>query len=88
MIDNNNDTDWESLTGTEVEDALIATYVPESATMSRADALALALQRDEEYAEAFTDDIDDEDLEILQDMRSEMSLDYENKWEEDEDGEQ
>jgi 5-methylcytosine-specific restriction endonuclease McrA len=70
---------WEQMTGQEVEDALIATYVPEAGQMSREDALALALQRDEEFAMEFDVDWEEED-----DYLSIQDLDI---GEEDEDGE-
>jgi hypothetical protein len=71
--------EWERMTGLEVEDALIKTYVPEANTMSREDALALAIQRDEEFAESFEDNMDlsDEDWEKVQEMRDEMMNDEE-----------
>jgi len=78
MIEDNCDTELESLTGQEVEDALIATYVPEAGQMSREDALALALQRDEEFAMEFDVDWDEKEYD------DELDCGYA---EEDEDGE-
>ena len=77
--DDTYDSEWEALTGAEVEDALIATYVPEASQMSREDALALALQRDEEYAEQFCGDgiLDDHEWEMIDEMRESMLNDWE-----------
>ena len=76
--DNTCDSEWEALTGAEVEDALIATYVPEASQMSREDALALALQRDEEYAEQFVSNpLSEHEWEMIDEMRESMLNDWE-----------
>lgn len=79
MTNDNYDTDWDTLTTQEIEDALITTYVPEAGQMSREDALALALQRDEEFAMEFEGDWEEDD-----DYYSIQDLDL---GEEEEDGE-
>ena len=71
--DDTYDSEWEALTGAEVEDALIATYVPEASHMSREDALALALQRDEEYAEQFVSNpLSEHEWEMIDEMRKSL----------------
>ena len=57
MPQNPEATKQENVWKTVAEDMLIAAYVPEADTMSRSDALELALQRDAQAAEVLQQEV-------------------------------